>query len=66
MGKARPPKLPGLDTPSSGFRFRLWVRDSGPRAYLEGQGDLVSRIITPINHIVTPCIPIINLLTKSP
>ena len=31
--------------------------------HLEGQGDLVSRLIT---HIVTPFIPIINLLTKSP
>ena len=35
-------------------------------AYLEGQGDLVSRSITPITHIVTLPIPIINLLTKSP
>ena len=34
--------------------------------YLEGQGDLVSRLVTPITHIVTPVIPIINLLTKSP
>ena len=34
--------------------------------YLEGQGDLVSRLITPITHIVTLFIPIINLLTKSP
>ena len=34
--------------------------------YLEGQGDLVSRLITTITHIVTPFIPIINLLTKSP
>ena len=34
--------------------------------YLEGQGDLVSRLITPITHIVTLIIPIINLLTKSP
>ena len=33
---------------------------------LEGQGDLVSRLITPITHIVSPFIPIINLLTKSP
>ena len=33
--------------------------------YLEGQGDLVSRLITPITHIVTLVIPIINLLTKS-
>ena len=34
--------------------------------YLEGQGDLVSRLVSPITHIVTPVIPIINLLTKSP
>ena len=35
-------------------------------SYLEGQGDLVSRLISPITHIVTLIIPIINLLTKSP
>ena len=34
--------------------------------YLEGQGDLVSRLITTVSHIVTPIIPIINPLTKSP
>ena len=34
--------------------------------YLEGQGDLLSRLITPITHIVTLVIPLINLLTKSP
>ena len=34
--------------------------------YLEGQGDLVSRVITPRTHIVTLVIPLINLLTKSP
>ena len=33
--------------------------------HLEGQGDLVSRLVTPITHIVTPIILIINLLTKS-
>ena len=31
----------------------------------EGQGDLVSRLITPITHIVTPIILVITLLTKS-
>ena len=30
--------------------------------YLEGNGDLVSRLITPISHMITPMIPIINLL----
>ena len=33
---------------------------------LEGQGDLLSRLITPITHIITPIIPIINLVIKSP
>ena len=35
-------------------------------SYLEGQGDLVSRSRTPITHIVTLVISIINPLTKSP
>ena len=34
--------------------------------YLEGKGDLVSRLITPMTHMITLLIPIINLLTKSP
>ena len=34
--------------------------------YLEGHGDLINRLITPISHIITPINPIINLLTKSP
>ena len=34
--------------------------------YLERRGDLVSRLMTPITHIVTLVIPLINLLTKSP
>ena len=34
--------------------------------YLEGQGDLVSRLITHITQVISPFIPIINLLTKSP
>ena len=43
------------------------VRSREPRlTYLEGQGDLVSILITPISHIVSPIIPIIILLTKSP
>ena len=42
-----------------GVKYRLlW--------YLEGHGDLVFRLITPISHIITPMIPIINPLTKSP
>ena len=31
-----------------------------------GQEDLVGRLVTPINHIVTLLIPIINLLTGFP
>ena len=44
------------------YAFRVWVWGS----FLEGQADLVSRLITPITHIVFLLIPIINLLTKSP
>ena len=36
------------------------------REYLEGHGDLVSRLITPVSHILTPIVPIIDLLSKSP
>ena len=33
-------------------------------SYLEGQGDLVRRLVTPITHVVTLVIPIFNLLIK--
>ena len=36
-----------------------------PIAYLEGEGDLASRLVTPITHIIILVIPSINLLTKS-
>ena len=32
---------------------------------LEGQGGLVGRIISPLIHIATLAIPVVNLLTKS-
>ena len=35
-------------------------------SYLEGQGDLVSRLLTPTTPIMTLVILIVNLLTKSP
>ena len=35
------------------------------KVYLEGQGDLVRRLITPITHIATFIIPLINQLAKS-
>ena len=37
-----------------------------PKPYLDGQGDLVSRLVTPITHIVNLIIPIIHPLTNSP
>ena len=46
--------------------FDSWCCGCSFYSYLEGQGDLVSRLITPITHVVTLLIPIINLLTKSP
>ena len=36
------------------------------RCYLEGQGDLVSRVITRITRVTIWVIGVINLLTKSP
>ena len=41
-------------------------QDAGANHYLEGQGDLVSRLIAPITYVVTLVIPLINLLTQSP
>ena len=38
---------------------------SSPSRHLEGQGELVSGLVTPITHIVALSIPITNLLTKS-
>ena len=36
------------------------------RGYLEGQGDLVNRLIAPISYMETSFIPIMNLLSKTP
>ena len=36
-----------------------------PKAYLEGQGDFVSRLVTPIAHKIILIIPIISLPSKS-
>ena len=33
----------------------------GPKPYLDGQEDFVSRFIARVNHIVAPAIPIVNL-----
>ena len=51
---------------STELRPGFLVTELIPSPYLEGQGDLISSLITPITHIVTPVIPIVNLLTKSP
>ena len=56
----------GLGFRALGLGLRVWGYH---KSYLEGQGDLVSRLITSITHIVTirnPIIPIISLVTKSP
>ena len=34
--------------------------------YLEGQGDVVSGLITPVTHLVTMLTSLINLQSKSP
>ena len=53
-----------------GIRFEgVWeLHMAAPQndPYLEGQGDFVSRSITPIRHVATLLIPSMNLLTKSP
>ena len=36
------------------------------RSYLEGQGDLVSRLVTEISRVITWVTGVINLLTKAP
>ena len=42
------------------------IRSVGTDKYLEGQGDVVSRLISTITHIITPIIPTIDLLFKTP
>ena len=55
--------LEPLPSPEGG---RPMPRVLGLGVYFEGQGDLVSRLITPKTHIVvTQITPNINLLTKS-
>ena len=46
--------------------YAVGVTQTPVLSYLEGHGDLVSRLITPISKMITPIIPIINLLSKSP
>ena len=45
--------------------MHVFGHGSADRLHLGGQGDLVSRFITPITRIVTLLIPVINLLTTS-
>ena len=46
--------------------FQDYAIGDDPSPYLEGHGDLVGRLITPISHRITPVILIINPFTKSP
>ena len=57
----RPPDFARVT--STGVRLRQKRKQT---SYLEGQGDSVSRLITPITHLVTLIIPIITPVTKSP
>ena len=43
----------------------IWLMVSVPGPYLEGQGDLVNILITPISQIITPDISILTPVTKS-
>ena len=43
-----------------------WRLHRARLGYLEGQGDLVGRLIIPITHIVILIMPITNLLAWSP
>ena len=62
----RVPGIRALSTASSP-RSLTCKEPATESAYLEGQEDLASRLITSITHIiVTLIIPLANLLTKSP
>ena len=47
-------------------RFFVTSQSASPSCYLEGQGDLVSRLIVGIIRDTIWVIGVINLLTKSP
>ena len=48
------------------FGYYKWLGEPILKGYLEGQGNLVIRLIASFTHIVTLVILVINLLTKSP
>ena len=54
--------VPDLETPGAevNWQFSLEIR------YLEGQGDLVSRLIMQMARVTIWVIGVVNLLTKSP
>ena len=64
------PQKWSLVSPSNGRRYSgaLGKPDqlSSSTPYLEGQGDLVSRLIMGITRVTMWVIGVINLLTKSP
>ena len=47
------------------FQLKLLTTCAG-LPFLEGQGNFVSRPMTPMSHVIIPLTLIINLLTKSP
>ena len=48
------------------LRTSFWVSRISVHSYLEGQGDLVSRLIMGITRVTIWVIWVTNLLTKSP
>ena len=64
---ARGPSTPNRPEGPALERFRVWgLGFEMYRFRVEGQVDVVSRLVSFVAHIETPVAPIINLLTKSP
>ena len=63
MGQALLPKTRKIQIPNSNLKHGGY---SNPNAYLEGQEDLVTRLIMGINGLTIWVIGVITLLTKSP
>ena len=59
-----------LQVPHAGVcpecRVLVYLKLGAIRTYLDGQGNLVSRSITAITHMITLVIVTTNLLTMSP
>ena len=57
--------LPGMLVRMEEILHGLEWRGLGLRVCLEGHGDLVCKLVTPISHRIHPAIPIIDPPTKS-